>query len=402
LAAPAHADGLQNITIADPVSGASTSMTGVLTYGAAASDNIVLLYGANPSTPVGAQATNPVSVRVLAADGITAVSGATVGWSATNNVRLSACSSASSCSAATDQNGNAATWLTPSAAGVATITATLAPGVYSPSKWVSATLNAIASSSDIGVLSPYLWISQGATVSLPLTARALSNGLPRNNAQVNFTVVAGSGTLSAASAQTDSNGNATVTLTVPQIASLVQVSACVAPGNAPCGTFYLNPVPLSRQGLQAVSGGGQVSTGQAFQPVVVRVIDSSSPQNVVTGAPVVFQTTVLRPGGTAPSGGDGETNPGNPAMPVILSVSQTNATTDINGLASVVPASGGFSPPLEVDVMIMAGTNALLDEPLQLLPAPVATNALKTASSAPSSSPVRFRRPAPRIHSATK
>jgi hypothetical protein len=164
----------------------------------------------------------------------------------------------------------------------------------------------------------------------------------------------------------------------------------------------LNPVPLSRQGLQAVSGGGQVSTGQAFQPVVVRVIDSFSPQNAVTGAPVVFQITVLRPGGTAPGRGDGETNPGNPAMPVILSVSQANATTDINGLASVVPASGGFSPPLEVDVMIMAGTNALLDEPLQLLPAPVGANALKTASSAPISSPVRFRRPAASIHSATK
>jgi hypothetical protein len=89
-------------------------------------------------------------------------------------------------------------------------------------------------------------------------------------------------------------------------------------------------------------------------------------------------------------------------MPVILSVSQANATTDINGLARVVPASGGFSPPLEVDVMIMAGTNALLDEPLQLLPAPVGTNALKTASSAPIFSPVRFRWPALWTHSATK
>ncbi|HET9307292.1 MAG TPA: Ig-like domain-containing protein [Candidatus Sulfotelmatobacter sp.] len=394
LAAPAHADGLQNVTITDPVSGASTSMTGVLTYGAAASDNIVLLYGANPSTPVGAQATNPVSVRVLAADGVTAVSGATVGWSATNNVRLSACNGASSCSVATDQNGNAATWLTPSASGVATITATLAPGVYSPSKSVSATLYAMESASDIGVLSPYLWLSQGATVSLPLTARALSNGVPRTSVQVNFTVVTGSGTLSSASAQTDSSGNATVTLTVPQIASLVQVSACVAPGNAPCGTYYLNPVPLSRQGLQLVSGGGQVSAGQAFQPVVVRVVDSASPQNVVIGAPVVFQTTVLRPGGTAPAGGDGETNPGNPAMPVILSASQTNATTDINGLASIVPASGGFSPPLEVDVMITAGTGALLDEVLQLFPA-ASVSVSKTKLSAPTSIPVRIRRHAP-------
>jgi hypothetical protein len=130
--------------------------------------------------------------------------------------------------------------------------------------------------------------------------------------------------------------------------------------------------------------------------VVVRVIDSSSPQNVVTGAPVVFQTTVLRPGGTAPAGGDGETKPGNPAMPVILSVSQANATTDINGLASVVPASGGFSPPLEVDVLITAGTGALLDEALQLFP-PAGVSASKTKTSAPISIPVRIRRRAPEI-----
>jgi hypothetical protein len=383
LAAPAHADGLQDITITDPASGASTTMTGALTYGAAANDNIVLLYGANPSTPVGAQATNPVSVRVLAADGVAPVSGATVGWSATNNLRLSACNGASSCSVATDQNGNAVAWLTPSAVGVSTITATLAPGVYSPSKSVSVTLNAIQSSSDIGVLSPYLWISQGATTSLPLTARALSNGVPRQSAQVNFTVVTGSGTLSANSALTDASGNATVTLTVPQIASLVQVSACVAPGNAPCGIFYLNPVPLSRQVLQVVSGAGQVSAGQPFQPVVVRVVDSSSPQNVVTAAPVVFQTTVLRPGGIAPAGGDGETNPGNPAMPVILSVNQSSATTNINGLASIVPSGGGFAPPVEVDVSITAGTGALLDEPLQLLPAPAVVSAPTTAPRRP-------------------
>lgn len=376
LSAPAHADGVQNVTVSDPVSGASSTMTGVLTYGAAASDNLVLLNGANPSTPVGAQATNPVSVRVLAADGVTPVSGATVGWSNTNHVQLSACNGAYSCSVATDQNGNAATWLTPSAAGVATITATLAPGVYSPAKSVSGTLNATESSSDIAVLNPYLWISQGATVSLPLTARALSNGVPRNNVQVNFTVVAGAGTLSAASAQTNSTGNATVTLTMAQMASLVQVSACVAPSNAPCATFYVNPVPVPRQALQLVSGGGQVSTGQPFQPVVIRVVDSAAPQNAVTGAAVVFLTTVLRPGGTAPGGGDGETNPGNPAMPVILSVSQTSATTDINGLASVAPSSAGFSPPVEVDVAISAASGAMLDEPLQLYPAIVIGNYL--------------------------
>ncbi len=114
LGAPAHADGTQNITISDPVTGAASAMTGAITYGAAATDTIGLLgNGLNSSTAVGTQAMNPVTVRVLASDGVTPVSGATVAWSATDNVQLSACGGASSCSVTSDQSGNAATFLTP-------------------------------------------------------------------------------------------------------------------------------------------------------------------------------------------------------------------------------------------------------------------------------------------------
>ena len=165
LAVPAHADGPQNITVSDAASGAVTSMTGALTYGVAASDNIVLLNGANPSSLVGVQAANPMSVRVVGSDGVTPVSGATVGWSGTNGVQLSACGAASSCSVITDQNGNAATWLTASAPGASYVTATLAPGVYSPSKSVTGTLSATQSASDIGISSSYVYVSQGASLS---------------------------------------------------------------------------------------------------------------------------------------------------------------------------------------------------------------------------------------------
>jgi len=370
LGAPPNSDGPQSITITDPTTGSSSTMTNALTYGAAATDNIVLLNGHNPPTPVGTQAPYAVIVQVLASDNVTPVGGATIGWSATESVQLSTCGGASSCSVTTDANGDAATWLTPTATGTSTITATLAPGVYSPAKSVSATLSATESAPDIGISTTYLWISQGATVSTPLTARVLANGMPQNNVTVDFTVVHGTGTLSAGSALTDSNGDATVTLSVTQIAALVQVSACVGPANAPCQTVYANPVPLAQQQLQPVSGAGQISTGQAFQPVVVRVTDSSSPPNPVLAAPVLFQTTVMRPVGSPPGGGNGETNPINPVTPVILSVSQTNATTDINGLASVVPSSGGFSPPVEVNVAVAAGTNAQLNYPLEVLPAP--------------------------------
>jgi hypothetical protein len=363
-AAPLEADGAPTITISDPASGGSTTMIQALTYGAAASDTIVLLGGLNPSTPVGTQAGSPMSVRVLAADGVTPVGGATIGWSASNGLQLSACSGGSSCSVTSDQNGDAATWLTPAAVGMANITATLAPGVYSPSQSVTVPLNATESISDIGVLIPYFWIAQGATVSVPLTARVLSNGVAQSSLGVNFSVVKGSGTLTSTTGSTSSSGFATTTLTVTQLSSQVQVSACVAPSNSPCQAFYATPVPLAQQNLQPVSGGGQVSTGAAFQPVVVRVTDSSSPPNPVIAAGVSFQTTVLRPVGTS----SGQPAPTNPPMPVILQVSQSNATSDLNGLASLVPLPGGFSAPLEVDVTVTAGTTAWLDDPLFVLP----------------------------------
>lgn len=389
LGAPVHADGAQNITFSDPVTGAASVMTGAITYGAAATDTISLLgNGLNSSTSVGTRAMNPVTVRVLAADGVTPVTGATIVWSATNNVQLSACGGASSCAITSDQGGTAATFLTPAVSGVATISATLAPAAYGSSKSVTATLYAIESASDIGVLTPRLWVAQGASAILPLTARVLSNGVPRNNVTVNFTVVGGAGTLSAASAQSDSSGYATVTLTVTQLTTTVQLTACVAPGNAPCQTIYVNPVSLANLVLWPVSGSGQVSTGQAFQPVVVRVTDSASPPNSVAAANVLFLTTVMR--GTSFGGGNGTTNPGNGAMPTILQVNSSTALTDSNGLANIVPSAGGFSAPLEVDIGVAAGTSATLDYPLQLLPAASTGSSGQAPGGSP---PLRLRGP---------
>ena len=369
LALPARGDGTQSVTITDPASGAFSTMTNVLTYGAAATDNLVLIAGLNPLTPVGVQATNPVRVRVVASDGITPVSGATVNWSTTNSATLSACGNASSCNATSDEGGAASTWVTPGATGVATITATLAPAVYSPPKSVSATLLGTESASDIGVVAPYLSVAQGATIAVPLTARVMSNGVPKTAVTVNFTVVAGLGNLSSSSAITNSSGYATVTLALTNFALSVQVSVCVAPANNPCQAFYGTPVPPSLQNLQRVAGAAQVvKLGTVFQPVIVRVTDSSSPPVPVLGASVTFQTMVLRPIGDAPAGGAGDNRTGTPTMPIILSATQSSILSDANGLASTIPSTGLFTGSLEVDVSATAGATAALQYVLQALP----------------------------------
>jgi hypothetical protein len=222
----------------------------------------------------------------------------------------------------------------------------------------------------------------------------MSNGTPQGGVTVNFTIVAGSGTLSAPSATTDANGYATVTLTLTQVAANVRVNACVSPANAPCQNIFGNVVASSLQSLQPVTGAGQaIALGQAFQPVMVRVVDNSSPPNPVVGSVVTFQSTVLRPVGDAPGGGSGETGTGNPAQPVILGTSLVNVQSDGNGLASIVPSVGAFNGALEVDVLVTAGTNAMLHYVLQAFPAAVGgtPSVGTTPPRRPVTAPVRLR-----------
>jgi hypothetical protein len=374
VALPPQADSVQTITISDPVSGAFSIMTEVITFGAAASDNIVLVRGTNPSTPVGTPANNPITVRVVASGGIP-VAGATVSWSAANSAALSACAGASTCSVVSDESGNASTWITPAVTGSSTLTATLAPGAYPSSKSVSTTVVGTETTLAIGLTSPYSWVAAGASLTLPLTARVMDDASPIGGDTVNYTVALGSGTLSSSSAITNGNGYAAVTLTLTNIAAQVQVSACVGSTNSPCQSFYITPVAVSLLKLQPVAGAGQAITlGQSFRPVIVRITDSASPPDAVLGATVAFQTTIMRPAGSAPAGGPGGDDAANPALPVILSVTQTSAPSDANGQASLAPSTGGFSGPLEIQVSATAGTAAPMQYVLLAFPPVVIGN----------------------------
>ena len=362
VALPPLADSLQPITITDPVSGAFSIMTGTITFGAAATDSIVMVKGTNPPTPVGTQANSPITVRVVASGGVIPVAGATIVWSASNGAALSACGGASTCSVVSDESGNASTWITPATSGSSTITATLAPAAYSSPKSVSATLVGTEASLAIGLTGPYSWVVAGASLTLPLTARVMDDANPLNGDTVNFTVAQGAGTLSSSSAVTNGGGYASVTLTLMNVAAQVQVSACVAPADSPCQSFFVTPVSASLLNLWPIGGAGQAITlGQTFQPVIVRVTDSASPPDSVLGAIVAFQTTVMRP-----TGGD---NGGTPPLPVILSVSQSSVQSDANGMARLTPSTGGFSGPLEVRVSATAGTSAALQNVSLAFPA---------------------------------
>jgi len=385
--APPLADSVQNVSLTDPATGASSTLTGVLTFGAGPNDTIRLAQGANAATPVGAEAASPVRVTVSSSDGLTAVNGATVQWSATNGAGLSACNGAATCYGFTDESGQVETRVSIGAVGVTTVTAALAPASYTPPKTVQVSIGGTSSAKDLALFSPKVWVIQGTTLDILFTARLLSNGVPLSGQALNWNIGIGSGTLTPANAATDGSGYGRSTLHVSQLAGDVQGTACVAPGNAPFQTFYVINVLPSALKLQRVSGSFQtIRVGQAFQPISVRVTNSANPPNPVTGVAVSFQSMIFLPDADEPIETSGDDGSSQHAMKVLLGSSLTTLVSDGNGLVSLPVSTGGFSRPLEVEITASAGTATPLQFELPMLPAITPT---------PGGSTGRARRPAP-------
>ena len=367
--APPMADGIQNVVLSDASTGASSTMTGVLTYGAGLSDIIVLLPGPNPAIPVGGQLANPIRVQVLAADGKTPIPGASVFFTSVPAVAFSVCLGRPSCTVLTDQSGQAATGLTVLTAGAITITAQLAPASYPNPQQVQTTVVGRSTALDISLSSSYAFIASGATLNMPIMARVLSNGLPVGGKPVDYFVMKGSGTLSASTVNTDSNGTATVNLQLTALSGDVEVSACVGPGNAPCQIWNATAVPVSLLQLQPVSGDAQVvAVGTAFAPFTVRVTDQATPPYPVLGASVFFQSLVGRSPNDEPILWIAQSGISQPTIPIILAQSQATVLSDSNGLASVQPTAGRIDGPVLVLGSASAGASAVDFELQSLLP----------------------------------
>jgi hypothetical protein len=229
-------------------------------------------------------------------------------------------------------------------ANLMTLTAKLAPATYPSAKQVQTTLMGTESQLDLTLVTPSVWVAQGAQVGLLLTARLLSNGNAVSGRTLNYRLVQGTDVLSASSAQTDSTGNAAANLQLSAASTGAQVSICVAPSNNPCQTFSAIIVPASSLQLQAVAGVLQVTAaGQNFQPVVVRVVDSATPAHLILGGGVFFQSLIGRTPQDQPIVWTGEAGISQTAMPVIIGKAQDTVQSDTNGLAGFPLSTGGIS-----------------------------------------------------------
>lgn len=369
LSSPPAPDGVYDIQLSDAPSSGSSSLMGVLTIGAGPTDILKLVSGGGSATLVGGIVNLPFSVQVVAADGATPVAGASVQFASSVPVEFSVCGGASTCTVLSNQSGIATTAVTVLSAGTTTLTAKLAPASYVRAQQVQSTILGVSSSLAISLPVPSVWVAQGASVSIPIRARVLSNGNPVGTATLNYEITQGSGTLSAASAQSDSAGYATSNLQLNSISTTTQVSVCVAPGNSPCVVFRAFPVTLSALQLQPVSGALQIlQAGQNFQPVVVRVVDSSSPPHPVQGANVSFQSYTGRVPGNQPIVWLGEAEISQPSMPVIFASSQADVLSDLNGHASFPISMAGFSGDIAVVGSATTGAASVQFEAQQLGP----------------------------------
>ncbi len=358
---PPHPDGLQDVVVTDPSTGATSTMSGALTYGAGPNDLLNVVSGANPAVPLGTMAPFPFVVRVVSSDGLSPIPGATVVFSSSPPAALAACNGGTACTILSDQSGQASTIIAPLAAGSTYINAQLAPASYGASKQVQTIVVASSSALDIAVGDPKVWSLLGCTLDVPVSVRVLSNGVPLGGLTVRYSIAQGAATFSSATSVTDVNGYATTTLHTAALSSQVTGNACVtSSGISRCASLIVYPLDRSAVKLQAVIGVlQQLTVGQAFHPVTIRAVDSSTPPNPVVGIPVMFQSVLGRTPNNVPAIWIGESAVTQNPMPVVLASSTTTVTSDVNGLATFQPGAGEISGPVLILGTASFATNSV-------------------------------------------
>src|SRR6266545_2612193 len=144
--------------------------------------------------------------EVVASDGVSPAPGASVQFSSSPAVAFSACGGASSAQFSLTR----AVWLRrlSQCSRPGSHTAQLAPASYPRPQQVQTTVLGVSSSLDLSLPAPSLWIAQGTTLSVPFTARVLSNGNPVSGATVNYQIAQGTGSLSSPITHTNASGYA--------------------------------------------------------------------------------------------------------------------------------------------------------------------------------------------------
>ncbi len=206
----------------------------------------------------------------------------------------------------------------------------------------------------------------GAQFSQALVVQALDNQKnPIPGVTVGFTVTGGGATLSAPSATTDNNGNATVMVTAGNTAGAIEVTASYATFTA---TFNLTSTPPGPSNISFLNGASFVQNGASPGSVTPGEILTITGVNLTPGVNGV----VTPPAGTMPTSLNGiqVLFGGNPAP--IFAVVNSNGVEQINVLVPFGISSGTST---DVTITNASGSATLLNVPImQYAPAIFSTS----------------------------
>jgi hypothetical protein len=318
-----------NVEVLDLSTGGSTVISGALTYGGVAPDEMKLVSAPSGTVLAGVAAAVPFAVRVVLGDGVTPVVGLPVAFSASGGaVQFGGCVG-SPCLAVTDATGLAFVTVTPTAFGTVTLQAAAVGATQ------TATFNAVTESVSLMRVTEYVAADVPAMAWSP-QVMLLENGAPAVGVTVNWT---GSGGIAFALPSTVANGQG-----LAQADGMVGTLAAGAPaagqacawggsgvslGPVVCAAFSVVAVDPPNWRVKVVSGAGQaIGLTETFAPVNVMVTDTAG--HPIAGAPVTIHQTVDQAAMACPARG---------ACPVppVLGGSDAAGVSDENGLVTVTP-----------------------------------------------------------------
>jgi Bacterial Ig-like domain (group 1) len=244
--------------------------------------SLAITGGDNQTGSAGAPLATPLTVQVRAADNL-GVPGVAVHFAGVSGTTVR------DPTVVTDANGNAAT--------VGTLGPSLGLQAFDASAagLTGVRFSAMAAAGAVAQLFIVSGSGQGAPADSGLAAPLVVGAIdqfqnPTPNVTIDWKVVSGGGTLSAASSTTDANGHAAVGYRVGPVAGLNQISATarVAQPVAPA-TFTATGIPGQPSFLAVVSGSGQTAIAGQVIPTAIVLAVQDSLANPVPNATVTWQ-----------------------------------------------------------------------------------------------------------------
>ena len=328
-------------TMVTPLVSGAVSVSAVSTAGAvsasfrAAAETMSMVSAPTGVVTVGSTPATMFAVKVVGGDGVTAVAGEAVVFSAMGGgVKFAACGGAT-CTVTTNAQGVAATAMTVTAGGGVVLSAAATSG--------SVTASFVAGAETMSVVSAptgLVTVGTAATTSFAVRVIAADGVSPVDGEAVTFATTAGTAVLGGCGAagctvMTNASGLAQVSVT-PMAAGTVTVVASATPGSA-TATVTGKALPDELQVVQGLAGTVYVGDVQPAMSVRLVLADGKTP---VAGQAVTFSVSA----GAATLGVCGGAN--------------CMVTTDANGIAATA-VTATAAGTLTVSAQAAGSTGAL-------------------------------------------